>query len=448
MLVYSPMSKNDFNKDAPRQSGRPKPLSDDALLDIAQERTLTYFTVFAHPDCGMARERSNVVPGANYDLDCVTTGGTGFGIMALIAGTERGWISQEDTFKQITQIIDFLETAETHHGAFPHFLNGKTGKTIPFSPKDDGGDLVETSFLMMGLLSARQYFSDTPEGATLGTKINKLWEAVEWDWYTQNNSGKLYWHWSPNHGFDMNLPIKGWNECLITQVLAQASPTYPASADVYKKTWLNGEDFKNGTAYDGITLPLGPAQGGPLFLSQYSFMGLDPKKLADDHTDYFTQNRNHTLINRAHCIKNPYGYEGYGETCWGLTASDDHEGYAAHAPDHDTGVITPTAALSAMPYTPKESMQVLRHLYEDMGDKVFGKYGFIDAFNETENWYAESHLAIDQGPIVVMIENHRSGLLWDLFMSCPEIAPALDKMGFKNTAPTIKPMAPAPARKL
>lgn len=442
------MSKNDFNKDAPRKSGAPQSLSDEALLDIVQERTLTYFTDFAHPHCGMARERSNVVPGAHYDLDCVTTGGTGFGIMALIAGTERGWIFKEDTFAQISKIVDFLETAETHHGAFPHFIDGNSGKTIPFSPKDDGGDLVETSFLMMGLLSARQYFANAPEGTALGAKINKLWEAVEWDWYTQNNSGKLYWHWSPEHGFDMNLPIKGWNECLITQVLAQASPTHPASEDVYKKTWLSGEDFKNGKSYDGITLPLGPALGGPLFLSQYSFMGLDPKKLVDDHTDYFTQNRNHTLINRAHCIKNPHGYQGYGETCWGLTASDDHKGYAAHAPDHDTGVITPTAALSAMPYTPKESMQVLRHLYEDKGDKIFGKYGFIDAFNETENWYAESHLAIDQAPIVVMIENHRSGLLWDLFMSCPEIAPALDKMDFKNPPASIKPSPATKAPKI
>lgn len=439
------MSKKDFNKDAPKNSGIQKGLSDNALLDIVQQRTLTYFTDFAHPACGMARERSNVVAGYGYDLDCVTTGGTGFGIMAMIAGTERGWIAKEDARAQISKIVDFLEAAEKHHGAFSHFLDGNTGKTIPFSPKDDGGDLVETSFLMMGLLCARQYFTGQPEADALCTKINALWEGVEWDWYTQNNSGKLYWHWSPQHGFDMNLPIEGWNECLVTHVLAQASRTHPVAEDVYKKSWTQGKDFKNGQSYDGITLPLGPAQGGPLFLSHYSFMGLDPKKLADDHTDYFTQNRNHALINRAHCIKNPHGYKGYGEKCWGLTASDDHNGYAAHAPDHDTGVISPTAALSSMPYTPKESLQALRHFYEDKGDKIFGKYGFIDAFNETQNWYADSHLAIDQAPIVVMIENHRSGLLWDLFMSCPEIAPALAKLDFKKTPPaatTAKPSAP------
>ena len=437
------MSKKEFNKDAQKNDGIQMGLSDSALLDIVQQRTLTYFTDFAHPACGLARERSNVVAGFGYDLDCVTTGGTGFGIMALIAGTARGWLSAEDTLAQITKIVDFLEAAEKHHGAFSHFLDGNTGKTIPFSPKDDGGDLVETSFLMMGLLCARQYLSDKPEAADLCAKINTLWEGVEWDWYTQNNSGKLYWHWSPQHGFDMNLPIEGWNECLITHVLAQASPTHPVQEDVYKQSWQQGKDFKNGQSYGGISLPLGPAQGGPLFLSHYSFMGLDPKKLADGHTDYLTQNCNHALINRAHCIKNPHGYKGYAEKCWGLTASDDHNGYAAHAPDNDTGVISPTAAISSMPYTPKESMQALRHFYEEKGDRLFGKYGFIDAFNETQGWYAESHLAIDQGPIVVMIENHRSGLLWDLFMSCPEVRPALDKMDFKKLPPVaVKPTVP------
>jgi len=437
------MSQQDFNRSTPPQPPITKGLSDDALLDLVQKQTLRYFTDFAHPVSGMARERSNIPDNKAYDLDCVTTGGTGFGIMALLAGTSRGWISPKETQTQIEKIVDFLKTAEKHHGAFPHFLDGRNGKTIAFSPKDDGGDLVETSFLMMGLLTARQYYKNNPDAQDLCHKINTLWQGVEWDWYTQGSTDTLYWHWSPNHGFDMDLPVEGWNESLVTHLLARASPTHAVPDTVYAQSWLGGKDFANGKDHHGIKLPLGPDGGGPLFMSQYSFMGINPTGLSDAHADYFEQNRNHTLINRAHCIDNPHGHKGYGPACWGLTASDDPQGYAAHAPDHDNGVISPTAALGAFPYTPKESMQALRYFYEEKGDKIFGTYGFTDAFCENKNWYAKSHLAIDQGPIVVMIENARSGLLWDLFMSCPEVKHGLNTLGFKsNPAPQTKPAPP------
>jgi hypothetical protein len=421
-----------------------KGLTDDQLLDAVQRQTLRYFWDFAHPNSGMARERSNVVKSYGYDLDCVTSGGTGFGIMAIVAGTERGWIDRGEARAQLEKIVGFLEAADKFHGVFPHFLNGNTGKTIPFSPKDDGGDLVETSFLMMGLLSAREYFVEDP---ALQARITKIWEEVEWDHHVQG--GKLLWHWSPNHGYAMNLPIEGWNECLITHVLAAASPTHPVPMTVYKDSWQKGVDFINGGECNGakpddtITQPLGPLHGGPLFFAHYSFMGLNPKQLKDEYADYFAQNRAHTLINRAHCINNPLGYAGYGEDCWGLTAGDTIGGYAAHSPTDDRGVISPTAALSSFPYTPKESMQVLRHFYEDLGDKIWTEYGFVDAFSEAANWHSKSHLAIDQGPIIVMIENHRSGLLWDLFMNAPGVKPTLEKLGLhsatKQAAAVPKP---------
>lgn len=443
------MTKKVFNGKAGKDAGIIKNLSDDALLDIVQQQTLKYFTDFAHPVSGMARERSNVIPAYGYDLDCVTIGGTGFGIMAMIAGAERGFLGKADALERISKIVDFLETADTFHGAFPHFVNGNTGKTIPFSPKDDGGDLVETSFLMMGLLAARQYFSKNDDAAPLCAKINKLWEAVEWDWYTQGENN-LYWHWSPTHNFDMNLPIRGWNECLVTHILAASSPTHPVSPAIYEQSWVKGQDFNNGTDYAGIfnngipesliNLPLGPVLGGPLFFAHYSFMGLNPNLLKDEHANYAEQARAHTLLNRAHCINNPHQHKGYGKNCWGLTASDDHRGYDAHSPTNDNGTITPTAALSSFPYTPRESMQALRYFYEDMGDKIWEDYGFVDAFNESHNWQAKSHLAIDQGPIVVMIENHRSGLLWDMFMSCPEIKQGLQYLKFDSPVPQ-KPAA-------
>ena len=405
-------------------------LSDDALLDRVQRQTLRYFWDFGHPASGMARERSNPVPG--YDFrDTVTTGGTGFGIMAMIAGAARGFLPRDEVRKRVARMVEFLARAERHHGVLPHFLHGGTGATIPFSPQDDGGDLVETAFLIAGLLCARQYFSDD---ARLGADINRLWHAVEWDWHTRGDS-VLYWHWSPRHDWAMNHAIRGWNECLIAYVLAAASPTHPIAPEVYHRGWTDSPTFRNGKTYDGITLPLGPPQGGPLFFAHYSFLGLDPRGLSDRYADYWAQNRAHALINRAHCIANPHKFAGYGANCWGLTACDGDRGYNAFAPDNDHGVIAPTAALASMPYTPAESMAALRHFYEDMGERLWRDRGFADAFNDSAGWVADSHLAIDQGPIVVMIENHRSSLLWQLFMSCPEIAAGLRRLGFKRRTP-------------
>ena len=412
-----------------------KVLSDDALLDIVQRRTLAYFWDFGHPVSGMARERSNPVSGYDY-RDTVTSGGTGFGIMAMLAGAARGFIPRDDARARMAQIVAFLEQAERYHGVFPHFLHGGSGKTIPFSKRDDGGDLVETSFLMVGLLCARQFFAGTaPDEANLRAAIDKLWQAVEWDWHTQGRD-VLFWHWSPRHGFAMNHAITGWNECLITYVLAAASPTHPIAADVYHRGWTDSPVFRNGQSYYDIELPLGPPYGGPLFFAHYSFLGLDPRGLRDRYADYFAQNRAHALINRAHCVANPNGFTGYGANCWGLTACDGDAGYNAFSPTNDHGVIAPTAALASMPYTPEESMAALRCFYEELGGDIWRAHGFADSFNRTRNWVAPGHLAIDQGPIVVMIENHRSGLLWDLFMRCDEVRSGLARLGFTTSRQT------------
>jgi len=410
-----------------------KNLSDSALLDVVQRQTFRYFWDFGHPVSGLARERSNEAYG--YGNEVVTIGGSGFGIMAMIVAVERKWITREQGADRMLKILNFLLNANSFHGVFPHWLNGNTGKVIPFSRKDDGADLVETSYMFEGLLCARQYYNhDTRKEQEIRDRINWLWNDVEWNWHTNGGQAVLYWHWSPNNGWSMNFPIHGFNECLITYVLAACSERFPVSADVYHFGWAKSDFFINGKAFYGIKLPLGFDYGGPLFFSQYSFMGLDPKGLKDRYADYWEQNLNHTLINRAYCIDNPKKYKGYGENCWGLTASDNYEGYNAHSPTNDLGVITPTAALSAFPYTPKYSMQVLRHFYYDLGDKIWGEYGFKDAFSESHNWVAKSYLAIDEGPIVVMIENYRSGLLWKLFMSCPEVKLGLKKLDFHSTA--------------
>lgn len=406
-------------------------LSDSALLDLVQKQTFRYFWDFAHPVSGLSRERSNT--SFNYGHETVTTGGTGFGIMAIIVAVERKWIKRDTAVKHLLKMVRFLEKSNRYHGVFPHWLNGETGKTIPFSSKDDGGDLVETSYLMQGLLCAREYFSGpAPEETQLRNRISWMWNDVEWNWHTRGGLSLLFWHWSPNHDWSMNNEIRGWNECLITYVLAASSPRYGINADVYQRCWANSNHFKNQREYYGIKLPLGFDYGGPLFFAHYSFLGLDPKGLKDRHADYWVQNLNHTLINREHSIRNPKNFKGYSADSWGLTASDTYNGYNAHSPDNDWGTISPTAALSSFPYTPEYSMQALKHFYYKMGDKLWSEYGFVDAFNESKDWYAKSHLAIDQGPIIVMIENYRSGLFWKLFMRIPEIQAGLKKLGFSS----------------
>lgn len=410
-----------------------KGLTDDQLLDLVQKQTFRYFWDFAHPASGMARERSNASFG--YGDEVTTTGGTGFGIMATVVATDRKWITRDSASRFLLKMVKFLSKADAYHGVFPHWLNGATGKTIPFSRKDDGADLVESSYLFQGLLTAKQYFNaDTPIENELRNRISWLWDDIEWDWFTKGGEEVLYWHWSPNNGWAMNFPLRGYNECLITYILAASGKRYPVPASVYHRGWAQSNFFKNGKEFYGYKLPLGFDNGGPLFFSHYSFLGLDPRGLNDQYADYWEQNKNHTLINRAYVLANPKNFKGYGANSWGLTASDSYQGYAAHSPTEDLGVITPTAALSAFPYTPEFSMQALKHFYFDLGDKIWSKYGFVDAFSEQHNWYAKSHLAIDQGPIIVMIENYRTGLLWKLFMSNPEIKEGLKKLGFESPA--------------
>lgn len=400
-------------------------LGDDELLSLIQQQHFKYFWDFGHPISGLARER-------NTSGDLVTSGGSGFGLMAIIVAIERGFISRAEGVERLKIIVDFLQKADRFHGAWSHWLHGATGKVIPFSSNDNGGDLVETSYLIMGLLTARQYLNDqNSEETAIKSQIDTLWRQVEWDWYTQGGQKVLYWHWSPQFNWEKNLKISGYNEALITYILAASSPTHAVDSSVYHQGWARNGAIQNGNSHYGISLPLGRQLGGPLFFEHYTFMGINPKNLSDRYADYSLQTRNHSQINYLYCVNNPKNYVGYSECCWGLTASDGNSSYSAHSPSNDRGVISPTAALSSMPYTPLASTKALKHFYYVLGDKLWGQYGFYDAFNITEGWVANSFLAIDQGPIIVMIENHRTSLIWDLFMSCPEIQTGLTNLGFR-----------------
>ncbi|SFR83840.1 glucoamylase family protein [Maribacter stanieri] len=414
-------------------------LTDEQLLDSVQKQTFNYFWEGAEPTSGLARERihlDDIYP--THDKDIITIGGSGFGVMAILVGIEREFITREMGLERLEKAVDFLDNADRFHGAWPHWLT-PDGKMTPFSKKDNGGDLVETAFLIEGLLTVKEYFKDgNDREQALAQRIQILWEEVEWDWYTKGEN-VLYWHWSPEYEWDMNFPVGGYNEALIMYILAAASPTHPISKEVYDQGWARDGAITKDTTYYGLPTILDHYESdaspvGPMFWAHYSYTGLNPKGLKDQYADYWELNRNHTMIQYKYAVDNPKNFKGYGEDLWGLTSSYSIKGYDGHRPDRDISVISPTAALSSMPYAPKESMAFLRNLYTNH-DTLVGKYGPYDAFSLEENWVLPRYLAIDQGPIPVMIENHRSGLFWMLFMTNKDVVKGLDKLGFSVASP-------------
>ena len=414
-------------------------LTDNQLLDTVQYYSFQYFWDGAEPISGAARERyhtDNIYP--SNDKNIVATGATGFGLMALISGIDRKYITQKEGVDRLEKILNFLENAERFHGAWPHWMIGETGKVKPFSRYDDGGDLVETAFIAQGLVCVKQYFKNgNAQEKRLAAKADKLWKEIDFDWY-RNGKNVLYWHWSPKNEWRMNFPVYGFNECLIMYVMAAASPTHGINKQVYDEGWAMNGKIKSPRSYQDINLQFfhqgNAPHGGPMFWSHYSFLGLNPNGLKDQYGDYGLETKNQALINYQWCVDNPLGYKGYGENSWGLTSSYSIKGYAGHAPakQKDLGVISPTAAVSSIVYTPEQSKAAMRHWYVNMKDKVWGKYGFFDAFSETANWYNKGYLGIDKGPEVVMLENYRSGLLWKLFMQDEDVKKGLNSLGFES----------------
>ena len=421
-------------------------LSDEALLDTVQRQTLKYFWEYAEPNSGLARERYH--PDGDYPRDdehIVTTGGGGFGLMAIVVGMERDWISREEGVARLKKIGEFLEGADRFHGVWPHWLNGETGEVQAFSRQDNGGDLVETSFLAQGFIVVRQYLQNgTEQEQQVAQLYDELWQSIEWDWYTNNDNG-LYWHWSPEYEWEMDFMIEGYNECLITYVLAASSPEHAIEPEAYHQGWARSGDITTSVQSYDIPMILSHNtqgdKGGPLFWAHYSYLGLNPKGLQDQYANYWDLNVNHSRVNYLYCQENPGDSDTYHEASWGLSASytrnqDGSIGYTAHSPDNDHGVVSPTAAVSSLPYTPEESMRAIRYFYQDLHELLWGPAGFYDAFSlDGTPWVAPRYLAIDQGPMIVMIENHRTGLIWDLFMSAPEVQQGLDALGFSYSAP-------------
>lgn len=423
-------------------------MSDEELLTMVQEASFQYYWDGAESYSGLAKEN---IAGRHH---MIASGASGFGIMALIAGTERKFITRRQSVERFLKILNFLEKADRFHGVFPHFLDGPTGRAEPFfGTRDNGGDLVETSFLLQGLLTARAYFSNSDANEKLiRDKITGIWERTEWDWYRRYTDSKfLYWHWSPDQDWIIDHKLIGWNETMVTYLLAIASPTHAVPPSLYYTGWASqdstGQDYRagwggtmdgamytNGNRYYDITLDVGVSNGGPLFFTHYSFLGYDPRQLTDKYTNYFINNQNIARINYRYCIDNPGNYKGYGDSCWGLTASDGPFSYAADepVPGRESGKIAPTGAISSFPYTPVESMQALKNYYFNYGKFLWGEYGFKDAFNLTENWCSEIYMGLNQAPMTVMIENYRTGLLWKLFMSDRDVQNGLAKLATES----------------
>lgn len=419
-------------------------MTDEQLMDMVQEAQFRFYWEANDPHSGLSLENT---PGHDY---MIATGASGFGMMTILVGVERGFITREQAVDRFLRITDFLTKAEKHHGAFSHFMDGRTGKTVPFfGPRDNGGDLVETSFMTQGLLAARQYFNGENEKEnTIRERIDSIWEGIEWDWYKRfPDSPFLYWHWSPDKEWIINHRLIGWNETMITYLLAIMSPTHAVEPGMYYTGWASpdeyaqeyrmawserpeGKDYWNGNTFFGVKLDVGVSNGGPLFFTHYSFQGFDPHALTDRWTNYFENNRNIAEINLRYCIANPQGYEGYGEDFWGLTACDGVWRYCAHEPmaHQDDGTIAPTGALASMPYTPEASLKAMKKMYREYGRYLWGPYGFYDAYNPTLNWVSPIYMGLNQGPSVVMIENYRTGKIWELFMSHPDVKAGLEKL--------------------
>ena len=448
--------KNKEDEDNSKNINPPKERADtEGLLTWIQKCHFEYMWSGARPNSGLARVRY-FTDNPSHDENTLTIGACGFGIMGLIVGIERGFITREQGLARFEKIISFLEKADRWHGMYSHWIDDRTGKTIAFAGsggEDDGADIVETSFLTAGLLCVRQYLKDgTDREKAIAERIDVIWRAMEWDWFAANDNRHstdanidpkddcLLWHWSPTVGFKKNFHLEGYNECLLPYILAAASPAFSLSDEQAKASYKNGWSRKGGIVNNGSRYGVpflvkhnsGVNEVGPMFWVAFSYAGLCLEGYKDENgIDYHKAIGNHALIQYQYCLDNPKKWKTYSENCWGLSAgytSNITTDYQAMRTNNDVGVITSNAALIAMPYTPVQSIAAAKHYFWDIPG-LMGPWGFWDAYSDSEGVITR-YLANNQCPVAPLIENYRTGLLWNLFMSSPEIKIGLQKLGF------------------
>lgn len=415
--------KSTMGEDVVSNDNTYAPMVVRSAMNEQQQKVVNYFFTGANEQTGMALNSSS-------NKTILTTGATGFGIMNLIIGVERGWINREEAARQIVKITRFLKRADRFAGAWAHWYK-PDGRMVPFGSQMQAGEIVETAFMMGGLLTASEYFTGgSDDEKEIRKATEEFWNSIEWNHFVKD--GMLYWIWHQDKN-SYELPLVGWNETLLVYILAMAAPdAHKVSPDIYKNCW-QGYNFANLTRKTyGYSLPLGTDDnGGPLFLSQYSFLGLDPRYMQDQYAFYWTQNVSHTLINRHYCVYEAPKEYRYSEYDWGLTACEgcgEHPDYMSRDPKNDDGIIAPTAALSAFPYTPFYSTQVLLNLKNNYSD-LNGKYGFGVSYCPADKSVGKNYLAMEHAPIAIMMENYRSGLIWKLLMQNEHVQKGLQLAG-------------------
>lgn len=425
------------------ETGKTSPWSDPAVatstpfdrtgfVTEVQEASFRYFYDYAYPGSNLPRE--GIKAEDSWDPEAISAVSVGMYFFNIAAGIERGFISRQAGVEHVTVALDFLAgPTQRFFGAFPHWIDGKTGAVRPFSQTDNGADMVETAIIAEGLIFAREYFdNNTSEEAHIRETADALWKAIEWDKFIKTPDNVMIWHWSPDYGFS-DLPIVGFHEAEICYILGVASPDYPISTDTYWDGWVGmNPEYYNHREVPGIDGPLeltlGWDYGKPMFAMHYSYMGLDPRKVPLKDGNKFDEFVRQTEANRQYALLNADTWKGY-DTYWGLTASLSPGGYRAHTPvTDDNGTISPTAALSSIAYLPEPVIDMMQDMYLNKGDKLWGPFGFYDAFNPKQDWVANGYIGIDVGPVAPMIENYKTGKLWEVFMRAPEVTKAIEKI--------------------
>lgn len=431
-----------------RSQGRvdyPLTADDEAMLDSIQHRTFMFFMGEHHPEWGIVKDRT-----ASWAPASIAS--TGFGLPSFAIGAERGWITREEaaqiTLNTVNFLVNSLQSPDTlasgYKGFFYHFLRMDTGLREWRCELSS----VDTGLLMMGILFARSYYDRGNETEKqIRSRSSQLLENIEWDFMMMPDTGmyanQISMGWHPESGLHQ-MGWSGYNEALFLYILAAGTGLENAKESY--KSWLSTYKWK--TPYEGLSHVAFP----PLFGHQFSHCFIDFRGLADEYMrekgiDYFENSRRATYVQRQYAIDNPHGWVGYDSLCWGITASDgptdrynfdgrEFLGYAGRGtsgPDYnyfDDGTVAPYGPLSSLPFAPEIVFPTIRSINERLGERLWGKYGYYDSFNLTANWVNDDYIGIDQGPMLIMIENFRSGLVWNYVMKDPVIIEGLERLGF------------------
>jgi hypothetical protein len=417
------------------------------FLDSLSHRTFNYFWELADSNTAQIPDRW---PSKSFS----SIAATGFGITSYLIGVERGYITREQAAARILKTIRFLDELPTgdsttgvagYKGFFYHFIDMKTGLRF----QEVELSTIDTGLLISGILSAQSYFDqDNETEKEIRSRADAMYKAIEWDW-AMNNDKTMSMGWHPESGF-IDARWRGYNEAMILYVLALGSPTHTIPVESWT-AWTSTYQWANYYGQEHVNF-------GPLFGHQYSHMYIDFRGIYDSYMkakgiDYFENSKRATYANREYCMANPGHFKGYSSTIWGLTACDGpgnsekinpnvaFMGYSARGAAQyylqDDGTIAPTAAGGSLAFAPEICIPALQAMHDQYGDKIYNRYGFKDAFNlsienkdGTIGWIDTDYIGIDQGPIVIQLENYRSEFVWNLMKKNPYIVAGLKKAGF------------------